>query len=67
MKHVIESAEPVLSWKPVKGGFGRYIKGWRIRGYSWDGSCMCTKASFWLIVPVHKLEVTEKELIDAIR
>lgn len=61
-KIVIESAEPVLSWKQVNAGFGRYVKHWIVSGYFWDGDCMCTKEEFTKKVPIHSLEVSELEL-----
>ena len=61
-KIVIEKAEPVLSWKQVQAGFGRYVKHWVVIGWFWDGECMCSREDFKLEVPIQKLEVSEIEL-----
>jgi hypothetical protein len=63
---VIEKAEPILSWKLVKGGYGRYVKHWDVEGYTWDGDCMCTKESFKKIAQIQSLEVSELDLINSI-
>lgn len=61
-KIVIELAKPVLSFKAVKNGFGRYVKYWLAEGYSWDGNCKCTTERFSCEVPIHSLEVKVAEL-----
>ena len=63
---VIELAKPILSFKSVKGGFGRYVKHWIVEGYTWNGECKCTSEKYSLEVPIFSLEVLEKDLKKAV-
>ena len=58
----ISDAEPILSWKQVKGGYGYYVKHWEVEGYTWNGECHCTYRTFKEIVEINKLEVSRLEL-----
>ena len=62
----IESAKPVISKNPnLPHSF--YVKNWKVTGFTWDGSCMCTKKPFKMDVGFHWLDVSEKELVRLVK
>jgi hypothetical protein len=65
---VFEKAAPVLGTRIVVNGFARYVKHWIVSGYTWNGSCMCSKVEFTDVeVPLTTLEISLKELENILK
>jgi hypothetical protein len=63
----IESAEPTLSRNYNTQDYSYYVKFWRVKGFHWDGDCMCTKKTFDLFLNVDNLHFKKDTLIDLVK
>ena len=62
MKIVIESAQPEITQILSAKMFEYKVKHWNVTGYTWDGSCMCTKKSFRLQVDWPELDCGKRSM-----
>jgi hypothetical protein len=63
----IESAEPILSRNFNSHDYRFYVKFWRVKGFHWDGDCMCTKKTFDIFIGVDNLHLKEHTLINLVK
>lgn len=63
----IESAKPLLSTQLNAKTFYHYVKYWKVKGYSWDGNCMCTKKPIDVKINWPYLVVDRNVMVELVR
>ena len=67
MKIIIESAQPELTQILSAKTLEYKVKHWNLTGYTWDGSCMCTRKSFRLQLDWPFLDCSKKTMEGLIK
>lgn len=63
----IKNANPVIGSALDAKRFVYYVKHWTVTGYTWDGSCMCTKKDFNIEVEYPHLDCSRRSLERLVR